>query len=123
MNWIAQDPPGAFAAVDLEILQESALAIAQSTIQNAMDERGLRPSMLAEKMGKKRSFVSRMLRGNHNMTIKTFALALGACGYRAKFAYGSLSWKWLPDAPQATVFEPSVPASAGTFMRTNILFA
>ena len=123
MNWIAQDPPGAFAAVDLEILQESALAIAQSTIQNAMDERGLKPSMLAERMGKKRSFVSRMLRGDHNMTIKTFALALGACGYRAKFGYGALSWKWLTDSPQTTIAEPPVPAAAGTLMRTTILFA
>jgi len=96
MNWLTQPPDT--TAVDFEILQESALAIAQSTIQNAMDERGLKPSMLAEKMGKKRSFVSRMLRGNHNMTIKTFALALAACGYRAKFAYGPLTWKWVSDS-------------------------
>jgi hypothetical protein len=114
MNWIAQTSPRT-AAVDLQILQESALAIAQATIQNAMDESGLKPSTLAERMGKKRPFISRMLRGNHNMTIATFALALGACGYRVKLGYGPLNWKWVTDPPN-TSCERSVSASAGTFM-------
>jgi hypothetical protein len=114
MNWIAQKPSGT-AAVDLDVLQESALAIAQATIQNAMDESGLKPSTLAEKMGRKRPFVSRMLRGNYNMTIKTFALALGACGYRVKLGYGPLVWRWMSDTP-VTAPVTSVPASAGTSM-------
>src|SRR5438034_9718047 len=110
MNWIAQSPLGS-AAVDLDTLEESALAMAQATIQNAMDERGLKPSVLAAKMGRKRPYVSRMLRGDHNMTIKTFARALAACGYRAKLDYGPLVWGWVSEEPPKTV--DSVPASAG----------
>ena len=121
MNWIAQTPPGT-AVVDLEILQESALAMAQATIQNAMDERGLKPSTLAASMGRKRPFVSRMLRGNYNMTIKTFALALAACGYRAKLGYGPMVWGWTREEPPKPT-SASVSASAGTSMRVSLTFA
>jgi transcriptional regulator with XRE-family HTH domain len=115
MNWIAQ-PPLSTATVDFEILQESALAIAQATIQNAMDSRGLKPSELAEIMGKHRPFVSRLLRSNHNMTIKTFALALAACGYRAKFGYAPPTSRWARQEPPKLLCQ-SAPASAGSFMR------
>lgn len=116
MNLIVNQPPPGTAAVDLDILQESALAIAQSTIQNAMDARGLKPSELAAKMGRKRPFVSRMLRSNHNMTIKTFALAIGACGFRVKFGYGPLVWRWTSKETPAPKCS-TVLASASTFMR------
>ena len=68
-------------AEDLEALQEMALAIAQAIIQNAMDEAGIKPAELARRMGKPRSFVTRMMRGNHNLSIKTFILALTVCGH------------------------------------------
>src|SRR5437867_9347423 len=79
-----------YAAVDLDVLQESALAVAQSTIQNAMNEAGLKPIDLAKKLGWHRSFVSRMMSGRQNLTIKTFALALAGCGFRAQFGYSPL---------------------------------
>ena len=65
-----------------EVTQESALSMAQSVIWNAMTDAGFSASDLARRMGKHRSYVSRMLTSRHNMTIKTFALALAACDAR-----------------------------------------
>ena len=104
--------------VDFEILQESALAFAQATMQNAINDSGIKRADLARRMGKQRSYVTRMLRGDHNLTIKTFALALAACGYRARFAYGPLYWNWMStkrDCPAPQRKEP-VPTAVGTFM-------
>jgi plasmid maintenance system antidote protein VapI len=82
-QWMPQTPS---AAVDLDVLDESSLAVAQATIQNAMDEAHLKSARLAEKMGRPRSYVSRMLSGRHNLTVKTFSRALAACGFRLQFA-------------------------------------
>lgn len=116
-NWIAQPP----APVDLDILQESALAMAQATIQNAMDESRLKPAQLARKMGQHRSFVSRMLNGRHNLTVKTFALALAGCGFRPSFGYVPLRWGWsAATVPAAPTLEPqSVPTGVGTLVGMN----
>jgi transcriptional regulator with XRE-family HTH domain len=106
--------------LDYEILQESALAMAQATIQNAFNESGLKSrAELARRMGKKRSYVTRILRGEHNLTVKTFALALAACGFRARLSYGPMQWGWArlePEYPVLPQNESSVPAGAGTFM-------
>lgn len=117
-TWIEQPS----TTVDLDVLQESALAMAQATIQNAMDEAGLKPSQLAKNMGQHRSFVSRMLNSRQNLTVKTFALALAGCGFRAKFGYVPLRWGWAatkqPIIPP--IIEPSsVPAGAGTLEGAN----
>ena len=85
------------ADLDFEILQETALATAQATIQNAINERRMGRTELATRMGKKKSFVSKMLRGDHNMTVKTLSLALAACGYRATFGYAPVTWTWTVD--------------------------
>jgi transcriptional regulator with XRE-family HTH domain len=70
---------------DLERLEEMTIAMAQSEIQGAMDASGLRQSELAEKLGKPRSFISRILRGDHDLTVRTMARIFGACGFEVRF--------------------------------------
>lgn len=112
-QWITQTPLE-YAPVDLDVLQETALSMAQSTIQNAMDDMGLKPSELAVRMGRHRSFISRMLSGRHNLTVKTYALALGACGYRPQFGYTPLRWKWAADSSaQPRMAQPAASVSTG----------
>ncbi len=80
--------------VDFEILQESALAMAQATIQNALTDSGMSRADLAKNMDRPRSFVTRMMSGSHNLTVKTLALALAASGFEIKFDYTPLNWGW-----------------------------
>jgi hypothetical protein len=99
-QWITQTSTQ-YAPVDYEVLEEMALSMAQSTIQNAMNEAGLKPAQLARNMGQHRSFVSRMLTGHQNLTIKTFALALAGCGFRPEFGFKPLRWGWAAEPPSS----------------------
>jgi len=101
-------------AVELAVLQESALAMAQATIQNAIDESGIKRSELAEKMGRPRSDISRMLSGSHGLTIKTFALALAACGRELRFVSLPIQWGWVQEEPLDHRCEV-VPTEGGQF--------
>lgn len=120
-QWITQPLPE-YAPVDLDVVQESALAGAQATISNAMKAAGMKPTELAKKLGWDRSAVSRIMSGRHNLTVKTFALALAGCGYKLKFEYAPLRWRWaaepLVEADRETqsLSQPTFPV--GTFMRT-----
>jgi transcriptional regulator with XRE-family HTH domain len=80
---------------DLEILEEAALAMAQATIQNAITRSGLSRAELARRLDRPRSFISRILSGDHNLTIKTMARTLLACGYEVRFGSEPLNWGWL----------------------------
>jgi transcriptional regulator with XRE-family HTH domain len=110
--------------VDVEILEEATLAMAQSTIQNAITKAGLSRADLARKMDRPRSFISLMLSGNHNLTIRTMAKALAACGCEIRFACAPITWSWKTnisthDVEKAGVAAPNedqVPAQAGTTM-------
>ena len=70
---------------ELESLEGITLAMAQSEIQAAMDESGLKPSQLAERIGRPRSFISKILRGDHNLSMRTMARVFGACGFEIRF--------------------------------------
>jgi hypothetical protein len=97
---------------DLEVLEESALFVAQASIQRAIDDAGLSRAELARKMNCPRSFVSRMMSGSHNLTVRTMARALLACGFELGFQTTPIVWNWLPRA--SAVACEGVPASAGT---------
>jgi transcriptional regulator with XRE-family HTH domain len=71
--------------IDIEVLEESALAMAQSTIQNVIDQSRISKSDLARRMEIGRSGITRMLSGSHNLTIKTIARALAVCGREVRF--------------------------------------
>jgi plasmid maintenance system antidote protein VapI len=107
--------------VDVELVQGAALAMAQATIQQAICKRKISRTDLAKRMGRQRSFVTRMMSGNYNMTIKTFALALAACAYRPTFGFAPVTWTWVDDNDKPTVTKDPVPASAGTLMRVLTL--
>lgn len=99
--------------VDIGILEEAALAMAQATIQNAMDDTGVSKSELARRMGCDRSFVTRMLSGSHNLTIKTMAKSMAVCGFEVRFEPIPIQWNWVePPCP----VEEELPAFAGSTM-------
>jgi transcriptional regulator with XRE-family HTH domain len=105
-NWIGKIN----SQIDYEILEESALAMAQSTIQGAINDSGLSKADMARRMCCNRSVVSRILNGHHNLTVKTMARALAACGSEVRFERVPIQWNWgvLPQ------FQEQVPAHAGT---------
>lgn len=101
--------------VDIEVLEESALAMAQATIQNAMNESKLSRAALARKMDCPRSFVTRMLTGSHNLTIRTMSRALTACGSEVRFETVPIVWNWGTSTNTASS-EVALPAQAGSAM-------
>lgn len=94
---------------DPEVLSESALAMAQATIQNAMSQSKTTRATLAKRMDRPRSFVSRMLSGSHNLTIKTMSRALVACGYEIDFGLVPVRWYWESTEPKLVTCN-TVPA-------------
>jgi len=107
--------------VDVDLVQGAALAMAQATIQQAINKRKISRTALARRMGRQRSFVTRMMSGDYNMTIRTFALALAACSYRPTFGFAPVTWTWADNNDKPTVTNNPVPASAGTLMRVFAL--
>lgn len=68
-----------------EIIQEAALAQAQAVIQMAMNDAVLTKKQLATRMNRPLVFVTRMMEGDHNLTVKTLAAALAACNREVRF--------------------------------------
>jgi len=100
--------------IDVEILEESALAMAQSTIQKAINEAHISKADLARAMVISRSGVTRMLSGSHNLTVKTMARALAACGCEVRFDAVPVEWNWQPIAqPSRDVLPTSVGSVTG----------
>jgi len=68
-----------------ELIQEGALAMAQCVIQREMVNAGITKKQLATRMNRPLTFVTRMLEGDHNLTVKTLAAAVAACGRELRF--------------------------------------
>ena len=66
-------------------LEETAIATAQAILQNCMDAARINKAALAERMGCTRAFVTQMMKGDHNLTVRTLARAMAACGYEVVF--------------------------------------
>jgi transcriptional regulator with XRE-family HTH domain len=109
------------ADIDVGVLEESALAMAQSTIQFAINESGLSRADLARRMQCDRSFVSRMLSGNHNLTVKTMARSLAACGFEVRFEPVRLHWNWI-NPPVNTIHEEPANAGSTKFAADDVAF-
>jgi transcriptional regulator with XRE-family HTH domain len=116
MNYWATSSTRPETEVDLEVLEESALAMAQSTIQNAINQSGISQSELARRMDRDRSFVSRILSGSHNLTIKTMARSMAACGFEVRFEPVRIQWNWVAIESTPIVMEEALPANAGSTM-------
>lgn len=101
-------------APELEILEEAALAMAQAVLQNAITRSGISRAELARRLKRPRSFVSRMLCGDHNLTVKTMARALVACGEEVRFGSEPLNWRLLHRAPPVVVVDAAEVECAGS---------
>jgi len=106
MSW-ASPVPEHKGSIDLEVVEESALAIAQSTMQSAMDDAGLSRSDVSGRLGKHRSFITRILGGQHNLTIKTLARFLAACGLEIDLRTRPLQWGWAQETPPKSQPKPA----------------
>lgn len=82
---------------DVEVFEEAALYMAQATMQQAMNEAQISRSVLAKRMERDRSFITRVMRGSHNLTVKTMARVLFACGMEVRFSRVPLHWSWGKD--------------------------
>lgn len=78
----------------LELIEETALAMAQASIQIALADARITRTELARRMGCPRSYITKMMQGDHNMTIKTLARALGACGKVMTFSVAETREVW-----------------------------
>ncbi len=72
----------------LGVLEESGLAMAQAALAQILERTGLTQTEIARRMRRPKSFLNRMLRGEANLTLKTFARALAACGCYCDFLAG-----------------------------------
>lgn len=106
---------------DLEVLSETALAMAQATIQRAVDESEISRAELARKMDRPRSYVTRIMSGSHNLTVKTMARSLAACGYEIDFGLVPVRWNWTIDDNQVVECDNTntVPSLEGTLVRAS----
>lgn len=82
---------------DVDVVVESSLAMAQATLQKAMRERGLRNADLAKLLNRPRPFISRIMSGSHNLTVKTLARVLAVCGYELNWEYRPVRWGWVKE--------------------------
>jgi len=104
--------------IDIGVLEESALAMAQSTIQNVIDQSRISKSDLARRMEIGRSGVTRMLSGSHNLTVKTMARALAVCGHEVRFETVPILWNW-QSVPQPS--GGALPANVGSTTCIQVL--
>jgi hypothetical protein len=98
---------------DLDVVVETSLAMAQATIQKAMRESKIRNADLAERLDRPRSFISKMLSGSHNLTVKTLSRAMAACGYELTWQYQPIQWGWVKEPIVIDIDRSAVPAPAG----------
>jgi len=73
------------SADDLDQYEEIAIAMAQSEMECVIAKSGLQRSEVAEIMGRPRSFISKIMNGGHNLTIRTMARLFSACGLELRF--------------------------------------
>jgi transcriptional regulator with XRE-family HTH domain len=103
-----------FEKNDLRVVEETALAMAQATMSNAIAASGISRAELARRMECPRSAVTRMLSGGHNLTVKTMSRAMAACGFEPRFGYEPLQWGRC-EARSGASKEHVVVASRGRF--------
>jgi plasmid maintenance system antidote protein VapI len=111
-QWLS--PGQKLSEIDPEVLEETAIATAQAIIQNAMNEAKISRAALAKAMGRAPSFISMMMSGTHNLTIRTLSRALAACGFEPEFGYRQIAWGLVEqDTTCALTSNEASPAAAG----------
>lgn len=64
---------------------EATVTMAQSTICEAMERANVRPSELARRLQVSRPYVSKLLNGGANLTVRQLARVLWALGFEVRF--------------------------------------
>ena len=121
-----EQPQSDNTEVNVNVIVESSLAMAQATIQKAMKEGNLRNAELADLLGRPRSFISRMLSGSHNLTVKTLARALAVCGYELTWQYRPIQWGWVKEPitiENVNIDETGAAPAAAVFSATSYVTA
>ncbi len=68
-----------------QLLREEELIVAVTeALSAAMEEDGVKKAQLAERLGKTKGFVTQLLAGGRNLTLRTIANLAGALGYRVQ---------------------------------------
>lgn len=86
--------------LDVEIIQEEVLLEATEELYSALLEAEISKSELADKLGKKPAFISKLFRGSHNMTLKTLAEVAYALDKRVKLqlvSHSDAKWHYVDD--------------------------
>lgn len=96
---------------DLERAEGVAIAMAQATIQNAMDGANITKAELARRLRKKPPYITRMMQSDHNLTIRTFSGALAVCGFEVDFELAPLGQSWSLAPVQRTFYRSRPQAS------------
>lgn len=91
MNQITKVRP---TADDLDQYEEIAIAIAQSDMECVIAKSGLQRSDVAAIMGRPKSFVSKIMNGGHNLTVRTMARLFAACGQELRFGKIAVAQQW-----------------------------
>jgi hypothetical protein len=105
------------AAGDLERYEELAIATAQLDMEVAIAKSGLQRSEIADVMGRPKSFISKIMGGGHNLTIRTMARLFAACGFELRFGKVSTVKHW--SAVTLTAEEPQVATGASSEARAD----
>lgn len=71
--------------IDLDAAEECALAMAQAAIDKAIRESGITRRAVATEMDRAPAFLRKIMAGDHDLTVKTLARAVAACGFEIRF--------------------------------------
>ena len=77
-HWLARQLPGHISL--REYAEERAILAAARIAETAMNDAHVSRGMLAERLGASKAFVSQILNGSRNMTMRTLGSILWACG-------------------------------------------
>lgn len=78
-----------YGNTDFESSEEMTTAMAQAIVYQAIRRAGISQAELARRLGVNRSRVTQIL--ERNMTMRTFARAVAACGFELRFALAKAS--------------------------------
>lgn len=96
-NWLARHFPD--PEQQREYAREKCVEAIASAVDTMIDKAGMSQTAIAEKLGKSKGYVSRVLSGAHNMTLHTLGDLLWATGTEAR---------WDPDTRHLEMVELGV---------------
>jgi hypothetical protein len=87
---------------DLDVVAETALAMAQSEISRATEAAGLKLSVASVLANRSKGWGTKLLKGERDLTVRDMARIIGACGFEIRFAI-------VPVPPAVAAVTPEQP--------------